>query len=107
MKQSEVKVGRYYTGKSGKIRCVTRVSIEQAGKEYVHWWPDGTGEDVALRFHKRQLLKSFAKWAAGEVKPLYHSVVRCPGCDAWEWWSDLYSEGECEHCGTPCNMWKG
>lgn len=105
MKQDEIKVGRYYTGKTEEVRCVTLISGEQGNKLYVHWWPEGTGENVDLRFHKRLLLKSFAAWATSEVKPLYHEVLRCPGCDAWGWVSDLNTESECEHCRTPCNMW--
>lgn len=101
MKQSEVKGERYYCNKSGnQIRYVLNVPLVVKGSTRIYWvyWRAAQGYPEVYKEVIRQPLSRFAQWADHEVRPIFNSVVRCPHCDAWDWWADVGTEEVCHKC---------
>ena len=104
MKQADIKKGRSYCGVNNiQIRHVVDSGVDDFDVAYVVWTTPG------LDHEQDQPLKSFARWAYMEVRPVYDGVTRCPNCDAWEWISHCNdTRAECpKGCGTVWNWSTG
>lgn len=92
MKQADIKARRYYSNKGGSaFRYVTEIDVGKVWYRHLSYTKADEGTFG-------QSLKSFARWADSEVMPVYDTVVRCPHCDAWDWWGTVGTTEVCHNC---------